>query len=111
VLCKIQQSSDPNTATNGASAASEANLQTFLDTFVCQANANSTGYFFFEVSFVAINIHLNDLDVTRVSCCSTSMSLGKTYNLAVLRVGGVCFTPSNTDLPSHKTSLTATIMF
>ena len=25
-----------------------ANLQTFLDTFVCQANANGTGYFFFE---------------------------------------------------------------
>ncbi|KAI5449986.1 hypothetical protein NCC49_003877 [Naganishia albida] len=28
--------------------ASIANLQTFLDTFVCQANANGTDYFFFE---------------------------------------------------------------
>jgi glucan 1,3-beta-glucosidase len=26
--------------------ASIANLQTFLDTFVCQANANGTDYFF-----------------------------------------------------------------
>ncbi|KAI5122936.1 hypothetical protein M0805_007614 [Coniferiporia weirii] len=34
--------------TNGASAASEANLQIFLDNFVCQANANGTEYFFFE---------------------------------------------------------------
>lgn len=29
-------------------AASEANLQTFMDTFVCSANQNQTGYFFFE---------------------------------------------------------------
>jgi len=42
------QSSDAGNANNGASAASEANLQTFLDDFVCQANANGTGYFFFE---------------------------------------------------------------
>jgi exo-beta-1,3-glucanase (GH17 family) len=42
------QSSDASNANNGASAASEANLQTFLDDFVCQANANGTGYFFFE---------------------------------------------------------------
>ncbi|KAJ7126763.1 glycoside hydrolase superfamily [Mycena epipterygia] len=41
-------SSDTASATNGASAASEANLQIFLDTFVCQANANGTKYFFFE---------------------------------------------------------------
>jgi len=34
--------------TNGASAASVANLQIFLDTFVCQANSNGTGYFYFE---------------------------------------------------------------
>jgi exo-beta-1,3-glucanase (GH17 family) len=27
---------------------SVANLQTFMDTFVCQANKNGTGYFFFE---------------------------------------------------------------
>lgn len=34
---------------NGPSTASSANLQTFLDTFVCQANTNGTGYFYFEV--------------------------------------------------------------
>jgi len=33
---------------NGASAASIANLQKFLDTYVCQANKNGTGYFYFE---------------------------------------------------------------
>ncbi|KAF9485160.1 glycoside hydrolase family 17 protein [Pholiota conissans] len=42
------KSSDAGNANNGASDASVANLQTFLDTFVCQANANGTGYFFFE---------------------------------------------------------------
>lgn len=42
------KSSDAGNANNGASAASEANLQIFLDTFVCQANQNGTGYFFFE---------------------------------------------------------------
>jgi exo-beta-1,3-glucanase (GH17 family) len=42
------KSSDAGNANNGASAASEANLQIFLDTFVCQANKNGTGYFFFE---------------------------------------------------------------
>lgn len=42
------QSSDVGNESNGASTASEANLQIFLDTFVCQANANGTGYFFFE---------------------------------------------------------------
>ncbi|KAJ3997684.1 glycoside hydrolase family 17 protein [Lentinula boryana] len=41
-------SSDAGNANNGASDASEANLQIFLDTFVCQANQNGTGYFFFE---------------------------------------------------------------
>ncbi|KAJ6623998.1 glycoside hydrolase superfamily [Mycena sp. CBHHK59/15] len=41
-------SSSTDTDINGASAASEANLQIFLDTFVCQANANGTKYFFFE---------------------------------------------------------------
>ncbi|THH32245.1 hypothetical protein EUX98_g1958 [Antrodiella citrinella] len=42
------QSSDAGNANNGASAASVPNLQIFLDTFVCQANQNGTGYFFFE---------------------------------------------------------------
>jgi exo-beta-1,3-glucanase (GH17 family) len=38
-----------NTSSNGGGAeASAANLQTFLDTFVCQANANGTHYFFCE---------------------------------------------------------------
>ena len=33
---------------NGPSTASVANLQKFLDTYVCQANTNQTGYFYFE---------------------------------------------------------------
>ncbi|KAH7913798.1 glycoside hydrolase family 17 protein [Hygrophoropsis aurantiaca] len=33
---------------DGPSLASVPNLQIFLDTFVCQANTNGTGYFFFE---------------------------------------------------------------
>ncbi|KIM67612.1 glycoside hydrolase family 17 protein [Scleroderma citrinum Foug A] len=33
---------------DGPSVASVANLQYFIDTFVCQANKNGTGYFFFE---------------------------------------------------------------
>ncbi|KAK7033369.1 glycoside hydrolase family 17 protein [Favolaschia claudopus] len=41
-------SSDTASLTNGVSAASVANLQVFLDTFVCQANKNRTKYFFFE---------------------------------------------------------------
>jgi len=40
--------STPGAESNGPSIASEPNLQTFLDTFVCQANANGTAYFFFE---------------------------------------------------------------
>ncbi|EGN98846.1 glycoside hydrolase family 17 protein [Serpula lacrymans var. lacrymans S7.3] len=35
---------------DGPSIASAGNLQIFLNTFVCAANANSTGYFFFEFS-------------------------------------------------------------
>lgn len=42
------QSSNPANASDGASIASEANLQIFLNTFVCQANQNGTGYFYFE---------------------------------------------------------------
>jgi len=42
------ESSDVSNESNGPSTASEANLQIFLDTFVCQANANGTEYFFFE---------------------------------------------------------------
>lgn len=41
-------SNDTADATDGVSAASEANLQIFLDTYVCQANANGTQYFYFE---------------------------------------------------------------
>jgi len=42
------KSSSVAAETNGASDASIANLQIFLDTFLCQANANGTQYFFFE---------------------------------------------------------------
>lgn len=42
------KSSDAGNANNGASTASVPNLQIFLDTFICQANNNGTGYFFFE---------------------------------------------------------------
>jgi exo-beta-1,3-glucanase (GH17 family) len=42
------QSSDAGNESNGPSTASEANLQKFMDTFVCQANQNGTEYFFFE---------------------------------------------------------------
>jgi exo-beta-1,3-glucanase (GH17 family) len=41
-------SSDAGNESNGASTASIANLQTFLNTYVCQANKNGTGYFYFE---------------------------------------------------------------
>jgi len=41
-------SSDASNMSNGASTASIANLQKFLDTYVCQANRNGTGYFYFE---------------------------------------------------------------
>ncbi|KIK69740.1 glycoside hydrolase family 17 protein [Collybiopsis luxurians FD-317 M1] len=42
------KSSDVGNESNGPSTASEENLQKFLDTFVCQANANGTAYFMFE---------------------------------------------------------------
>ena len=62
----IQKSSDPATATDGPSEASEANLQVcvmsfwrrcsvilalqkFIDTFICQANQAGVEYFMFEV--------------------------------------------------------------
>ncbi|KAF8525949.1 glycoside hydrolase [Hysterangium stoloniferum] len=35
-------------STNGPGVASITGLQTFLDDFICQANANGTGYFYFE---------------------------------------------------------------
>ncbi|KAH9957451.1 glycoside hydrolase superfamily [Russula dissimulans] len=41
-------SDDAGDMTNGASAASVPNLQQFLNTYVCQANQNNTGYFYFE---------------------------------------------------------------
>ncbi|WVR06642.1 hypothetical protein IAU60_003674 [Kwoniella sp. DSM 27419] len=41
--------SESNSGFGGSKGeASVANLQTFLDTFVCQANANGTEYFYFE---------------------------------------------------------------
>ncbi|KAG6819527.1 hypothetical protein H0H93_011030 [Arthromyces matolae] len=42
------ESSDVGNESNGPGTASEAGLQTFLNDFVCQANTNGTGYFFFE---------------------------------------------------------------
>ncbi|KAF8663394.1 hypothetical protein AX16_000966 [Volvariella volvacea WC 439] len=42
-------SSDVSNANNGAAPASIAGLQTFLDTFVCQANSDGVGYFYFEL--------------------------------------------------------------
>lgn len=33
---------------NGPSTASIANLQEFLNNYVCQATKNNTGYFYFE---------------------------------------------------------------
>ncbi|VDB92296.1 unnamed protein product [Peniophora sp. CBMAI 1063] len=41
-------SDDTTSESNGPSMANTTNLQIFLDTYVCQANANGTGYFFFE---------------------------------------------------------------
>lgn len=43
-----QASKDAGNQNNGASNASEANLQLFLDTFVCQSNQQGVQYFFFE---------------------------------------------------------------
>ncbi|KAG6817845.1 hypothetical protein H0H87_001677 [Tephrocybe sp. NHM501043] len=42
------KSSDAGNASNGAGTASISGLQTFLDTFVCQANSNNIPYFYFE---------------------------------------------------------------
>ncbi|KAF8813325.1 glycoside hydrolase [Phlegmacium glaucopus] len=42
------KSSNVASESDGPSLASIPNLQIFLDTFVCQANTNGTGYFFFE---------------------------------------------------------------
>lgn len=44
------KSSDVAKESNGPGHATMAGLQTFLDTFICQANTNGTGYFFFEYS-------------------------------------------------------------
>ncbi|EKM58510.1 glycoside hydrolase family 17 protein [Phanerochaete carnosa HHB-10118-sp] len=41
-------STDAGNESNGPSNASVANLQYFLDTFVCASNTNGTEYFFFE---------------------------------------------------------------
>ncbi|KAF9528383.1 glycoside hydrolase family 17 protein [Crepidotus variabilis] len=42
------KSLDAGNANNGGSDASEANLQVFLNTFVCKANTDGVPYFFFE---------------------------------------------------------------
>ena len=46
----IQNSTTEAAASDGPSVASEANLQTFMNDFVCGSNQNGTEYFFFEVS-------------------------------------------------------------
>lgn len=43
------KSSDAGNANNGASDASVANLQKFMDNFVCEANDAGTKYFYFEL--------------------------------------------------------------
>jgi exo-beta-1,3-glucanase (GH17 family) len=43
-------SKDAGNKNNGQADASVANLQIFIDSFVCQANAAGVGYFFFEFS-------------------------------------------------------------
>jgi len=43
-----QASKDEGNSNNGASAASEENLQIFIDNFVCQSNQKGVKYFFFE---------------------------------------------------------------
>lgn len=107
-----QFSSDAGNANNGASDASEANLQIFLDTFVCQANQNGTGYFFFEVCSKLSRIryhHTNYVNLVqryvlytllryRSLMSSTKMSLGRMPNLVVLRAGGVYSIPSTWDI-------------
>lgn len=45
---RAQASKDAGNANNGASDASEPNLQSFLDNFVCQSNQMGVKYFFFE---------------------------------------------------------------
>jgi exo-beta-1,3-glucanase (GH17 family) len=42
------ESSDASNASNGPGLASVSGLQSFLDTFVCKANTDGIGYFFFE---------------------------------------------------------------
>ncbi|EFP76608.2 uncharacterized protein PGTG_02069 [Puccinia graminis f. sp. tritici CRL 75-36-700-3] len=42
-------SDNASITTNGPSKASVQGLQTFMDSFVCQANKNNTNYFFFEL--------------------------------------------------------------
>jgi len=42
-------SKDAEHATNGGSPASEQDLQTFMDNFVCQSNAKGIKYYFFEL--------------------------------------------------------------
>ena len=45
---RTQASKDASNANNGASDASEPNLQSFLDNFVCQSNQMGVKYYFFE---------------------------------------------------------------
>ncbi len=59
-------------------------LKTFLDTFVCQANANGTEYFFFEVSFF-LGLFLNARILILLSRSSLTRSgrYAGSYSIAV----------------------------
>lgn len=45
----VQNSTTKAASSDGPSVASEANLQIFMNDFVCGSNQNGTEYFFFEV--------------------------------------------------------------
>ncbi|GJJ08378.1 hypothetical protein Clacol_002592 [Clathrus columnatus] len=66
--------------TDGAAVADMAGLQTFLDTFVCQANANNTKAFFFEafdepwkgVAFGGVEANWGSLKLLIFNCLATN---------------------------------------
>jgi hypothetical protein len=64
-----------------------SNLQLFLDTFVCEANKNGTGYFFFDVCPVIVVKYGRQ---TNGPNHSMPTSRGKICSSAVSRVGGAC---------------------
>jgi hypothetical protein len=61
----IQNTSNPYEDIGRPDGASEPNMQIFLNNFLCQANANGTGYFFFDVRFSFASLPGQDADRTR----------------------------------------------